>query len=148
VLNASTLKVVHRSLLRPAKPDDPNLRAESLGGESKDVIQSWDDINNDLLDSKYLNTLAPPPIVDPDELIGRTFLMDAQPDCSQFRARIVKMIEDNDYSWKTSRTKLNFSLIPMKMPVRKSSPTINWWTTWQKMTIMTSYGNSSVLFHI
>jgi hypothetical protein len=40
VLNAKTLKVVHRSLLRPAKPDDLNVRAESLGGENKDVNQS------------------------------------------------------------------------------------------------------------
>jgi hypothetical protein len=49
VLNASTLKVVHRSLLGPAKPDYPNLRAESLGEENKDVIQSRDDIDNNLL---------------------------------------------------------------------------------------------------
>jgi hypothetical protein len=90
VLNAKTLKVVHRSLLCPAKPDDLNVRAESLGGENKDVIQSRDDIDNNLPDSKHLNTLTSSPIVDPDELIGRLFLMDAQPDGSQFRARTVK----------------------------------------------------------
>jgi hypothetical protein len=40
VLNATTLKIVYRSLLRPAKLDDPNLCAKSLGVENKDVIQS------------------------------------------------------------------------------------------------------------
>jgi hypothetical protein len=110
VLDASTLKVFHRSLLRPAKPDDPNLRAESLGGEIKYVIQSRDDIDNDLLVSKHLNTLAPPPIVDPDELIGRTFLMDAQPDGSQFCSRNVKMIEDHDYKLETNKDQIKFLL--------------------------------------
>jgi hypothetical protein len=110
VLNASSLKVVHRSLLRPAKPDDPNLRDESLGEVNKDVIQSRDEIDNDLLDSKHHNTLAPPPIVDPDELIGCTFLMDAQPDGSQFRARIVNMIEDHDYKLENNKDQIKFLL--------------------------------------
>jgi hypothetical protein len=40
VLDASNLKLFHRSLLCPAKADDPSLRAKSLGGENIDVIQS------------------------------------------------------------------------------------------------------------
>jgi hypothetical protein len=123
VLQTSTLKVVHRSLLLPAKPDDPNPHAESLGGENKDVIQSRDDIDNNLLDSKHLNTLAPPPIVDPDKLTGLTFLTDAQLDGSPFCACIVKMIEDHDYKLENNKDRINFSLAPMKIPVRKSSPT-------------------------
>jgi hypothetical protein len=38
LLNATTLKVVHRSLLCQAEPDDLNLRAELFGGENKDII--------------------------------------------------------------------------------------------------------------
>jgi hypothetical protein len=111
VLNAKTLKVVHRSLVCPDKSDDLNVRAESLGGEkNKDIIQSRDDIDNNLPDSKHLNTLKPPPIVDPDELIGRTFLMDAHPDSSQFCARIVKMIEDHDYKLENNKDQIKFLL--------------------------------------
>jgi hypothetical protein len=78
VVNAKTLKVVHLSLLRPATPDNINVCAESLGGESNNVIQSRNDIDKELPDPKHLITLTPPPIVNPDTLIGRTFLMDAQ----------------------------------------------------------------------
>jgi hypothetical protein len=110
VLNAKTLKVIHRSLLRPAKPDDLKVRAESLGGENKYVIQSRDDIDNNLPDSKQLNTLTPPPMVDPDEVIGRTFLMDAQPDGSQFRPCIVKMSEDHNYKLENNKDQIKFLL--------------------------------------
>jgi hypothetical protein len=111
VLNNITLKILHHSLLCPANPDDLNVSAESLGGENKDVIQSRDYIDNNLLDSKYLNTLTPPPIVDPDELIRRTFLMDAQPDGSHFRACIVIMIEDHDYKLENNKDQIKFLLI-------------------------------------
>ena len=78
VFNLATMKVLNRSLIRPADTSDPNLRAESLGGESADdinpVIQSrHDDIPKD--DPKQPNTQDskdPPvtPIIDPEELIG------------------------------------------------------------------------------
>jgi hypothetical protein len=65
VLNATTIKVVQCSLLRPAKPDDLNVRAELFGRENKDVIQSRNEIDKDHLDFEHLNTLTPPLIVDP-----------------------------------------------------------------------------------
>jgi hypothetical protein len=37
VFNPSTQKFIHRSLIRPADTSDPNLRVESLGGESEAV---------------------------------------------------------------------------------------------------------------
>jgi hypothetical protein len=55
-------------------------------------------------------TLTPPPIVDPNNLIGRTFLMDAQPDGSQFRARIVKLIEDHNYKLENTKEQIKFLL--------------------------------------
>jgi hypothetical protein len=110
VLNAKTLKVVQHSLLRPARPDDLNVRAESLGGESKDVIQSRVDIDNNLMDPKHPITSTPPTIVDTDKLIGRTFLKDAQPDGNKFRACIVKMIEDHDYKLENNMESIKFLL--------------------------------------
>jgi hypothetical protein len=69
--------------------------------------------------------------------------MDEQPDGQKFCACIVKMIDDHDYNWKTTRNKLNYTLALMKIQVKKSSPTTNCWTTWQKMTKTTMSGNSN-----
>ena len=38
VFNPSTMKVINRSLIRPADSSDSNLRVESLGGENEDAI--------------------------------------------------------------------------------------------------------------
>jgi hypothetical protein len=86
------------------------VHAESLGGGNKDVIQSQDVIDNSLLDPKHLITSTPSTIVDKDELIGRTFLMDAQIDGNQFRDRIVKMIEDLDYKLENNKDHIKFFL--------------------------------------
>ena len=110
VLNPKTLKIVYRSALRPAVTDDVNIRAESLGGEKTDVIQSRDDIDDHLKDPKHLTTLSPTPIVDPDDLVGRTFLLDKQSDGQQSRARIVKMIDDYDYKLDNDKDRIKFLL--------------------------------------
>jgi hypothetical protein len=72
-------------------------------GESNNVILFHDDIDSNLPHPKHLITLTPPPIVDPDNFIGRTFLMDAQPDGNKFCARIVKMIEDHNYKLENNK---------------------------------------------
>jgi hypothetical protein len=133
-LNAKTRKSVHRPLLCLAAPDDLNVRAKLLGGENKDidndlpdpkhlmtltpwlggesnnVILSCNDIDNNLPDPMRLIILTPPPIVDPDNLIGRTFLMDAQPAGNKFCARIVKMIEDHNYKLENNKEQIKFLL--------------------------------------
>ena len=42
------------------------------------------------------NLATPMPIVDPNDLMGRTFLMAPQPDGQCFRAHIVRAIEDHE----------------------------------------------------
>jgi hypothetical protein len=37
----------------------------------------------------------PPPVFNPEDLVGRSFLMDKQADGQQFRGQIVKLIEDH-----------------------------------------------------
>jgi hypothetical protein len=65
---------------------------------------------DNLPDPKHLIALTPLPIVDPDDLIGRTFLMNAQPDGNKFRARSVKMIEDHNYKLENNKEQLKFLL--------------------------------------
>ena len=131
VLNPSTMKVINRSLIRPADPLDPNLRAESLGGESGEdainpVIHSRHD--DTLHDSKQPNTqdsteptVTPipnpeekeptvTPIINPEDLIGRTFLMDKQEDGQQFRARIVKLIDDHTSQLENDKNRIKILL--------------------------------------
>jgi hypothetical protein len=100
--NPSTQKVIHHSLIRPADTSDPNLCVESLGGESEAAITSVIHSRHDdmLQDSKQTRTQdsaesTVPPIINPEELIGRTLLLDKQDDGQQFCARIVKLIDDH-----------------------------------------------------
>ena len=87
------------------------MHAESLCGESPDdvikddVIKSRDDHNP--TDPK-LHTTSP--IIDPEDLIGRTFVMDSQSDGQQSRARIVKLIEDHDYKLENNKDRIKFLL--------------------------------------
>jgi hypothetical protein len=119
VLNPSTLKVIHRSLLRPANTLDPNLRAELLGGEKNEdvtnpVIHSrHDDMLHD--DSKQPNPQdntepTVTPIINPEDLVGHTFLMDKQEDGQQFRARIVKLIEDHTSQLENDKNRIKILL--------------------------------------
>jgi hypothetical protein len=81
-----------------------------LGGESNNVILSRNDNDNHLPDPKHLITLTPAPIVVPNNLIGRTFIMDAQPDGNTSPARIVKMVEDHNYKLKNNKEQIIFLL--------------------------------------
>ena len=107
-----------RSLLRSAlDPAAPNLRADFLAGEttspSPAVQTRWDDSFGDTMvdgiDAPSLMeqpNIIPPddedgeskntrmPIVNPEQLIGRTFLKDL-PDGQRHRSRIVELVEDH-----------------------------------------------------
>ena len=48
------------------------------------------------------------PIFDPEELIGKTFLMDEDKDGNRLRARIVKLVEDHETSVQHNPTRLKF----------------------------------------
>ena len=96
------MKVINCSLIHPADLSDSNLRVESLGGDNEDAITPIIHSRHDgmLQDSKQPNTqdnVEPTvtPIINPEELIRRTFLMGKQDDGQQFCARIVKLIDDH-----------------------------------------------------
>ena len=54
------------------------------------------------------NGEKPSAVFNPEDLVGRTFLLDPQEDGQRFRARIVKLIEDHEESVEENPTKLKF----------------------------------------
>jgi hypothetical protein len=50
----------------------------------------------------------PPPIFNPEDLIGRTFLMDEQEDAQKFRGRIVELLEDHESNLDDNPTRIKF----------------------------------------
>jgi hypothetical protein len=102
-------------LLRPATPTDANLRAGMFGGEQdthnvNPIIKSRHDF--DIMDeSKPTNTAAsasPPPAINPDDLIGRSFLMDKQEYGQQYRGRIFQLIEGHESMVEDNPTRIIF----------------------------------------
>jgi hypothetical protein len=49
-------------------------------------------------------------IVDPQELLGCTFLMDTQEDCQRFRAHIVECISDHESNVRCSDDHVKFQI--------------------------------------
>jgi hypothetical protein len=76
ILTDDTLKVIHRSNVRLAlNPHAKNLQLDPLepGDVATPIVKSrHDSANNDG------EILPPMPVIDPSELIGRTFLMDKE----------------------------------------------------------------------
>ena len=109
ILTDNTEKVIRRSLVRSAlDPSAPNLRADllaSVDGETtppdNPIIRS----NHDAADGS--NRSCPMPITDPDESVGRTFLVD-KGDGQRHRARIVEAIVN--HSAKTEENALKFKV--------------------------------------
>ena len=105
ILSDDSNKVLYRSNIRLA--DDPksvNLREEplSISSDVSPVIQSRHD-------SPTSDHGEPPaPIVDPTELVGRTFLLPPQEDGQRFRARIIRAIGDQENELERSSDRLEF----------------------------------------
>jgi Reverse transcriptase (RNA-dependent DNA polymerase) len=121
ILTDDTQKVIYRSLVRPYSIADPNFRAVMPGGEEDDVIGDPIDpiIKSKTPSSSFANhdittqappSQPPPPVFNPEELIGRTFLMDKQENGEVHRARIVQMIEDHESDVKDNPTMIKFRL--------------------------------------
>jgi hypothetical protein len=92
ILTDDTLKVIHRSNVRSAlNPHAKNLRLDPL--EPGDVAMPIVKSRHDSADDGEI--LPPMPVIDPSELIGRTFLMDKE-DGQQHRARILNVIDEEE----------------------------------------------------
>ena len=126
ILTSDTKHIIYRSLVRPATPADANLRASMFDGEEEThnvidpIIKSKHDYdimdeskpadtptNGETAQKSYRNDI-PSPTFNPDDLIGRSFLMDKQEDGQQFRGRIVQLIEDHESAVKDNPTRIKF----------------------------------------
>jgi hypothetical protein len=113
ILTVDTRKVLYRPQLRPYDTKDLNIRAELLGGEDDStseptpIIKSRSDDRESKQDATNVNAPAPP-VLDPQDLVGRTFLMDKQEDGQQHRAKIVRLIEDFENTVTDNPTRIKF----------------------------------------
>jgi Reverse transcriptase (RNA-dependent DNA polymerase) len=129
ILTADTNKIIYRSLVRPCTDEDPNLRAELACGETLDDDDGGDTEDNDQdphlfkkgvpqvirsrIDdepSQVTSPIGPAPVFNPEDLVGRTFLMDHQDDGQRRRARIVQLLEDHESEVERNPTRIKFLL--------------------------------------
>ncbi len=120
ILHDATQRVILRSQVRPANdPHRPNLRLTDLfDGEppSQITVKSKNDSENSdsqvtlSTESGEVEQLRAPTMVyvDTSDLMGKTFLMDEQPDGTKHRARIVELIEDHNHSHLNSKEHTKF----------------------------------------
>ncbi len=126
ILTSDTHKVIYRSQVRPVDATDANNRAKLLGGEedptknpsqfvrlrsdfSVDGSNQADTVVFDQKDDALKESKPPdPPLFDPEELVGQSFLLDEQEDGQKFRARIVKMIDDHESDLHDNPTRKKF----------------------------------------
>jgi hypothetical protein len=111
VLTADTSQVIYRSLLRPANTDDVNLRASKFAGEpptNNEVVKSRNSPPHIMAESKPADTAPPSPVFNPEDLIGRSFLMDEQPDGQRPRATIIQLLEDHESKLEDNPTRIKF----------------------------------------
>ena len=118
VLTDDTRKVIPRSRLRPANPDEPNLRIEPIDGEEiASLIKSppkypapkppWDNPEN-VDPPQFADAASGYPTFDPDELIGRSFLKAPEEDGTRLRLRIAEKLEDDLHNLEHNPTRLRF----------------------------------------
>ena len=110
VLTDDTKKVLYRSNVRSAlNSKERNLRMDPLGGETKFIVKSRQDqfeddgtktnpqgSKNGETNEEEETNVPKMPVFSPDDIVGRTFLLEPQEDGQRFRARIVRAIKDQD----------------------------------------------------
>jgi hypothetical protein len=115
VLSSESDVIIYHSLLRPATPDAANMRNCMSGGESPTHVGPLKDrspMDKSTLASTItdeINAEPPPsPLFNPEDLTGRTFLMDEQEDGQKFRGLIVELIEDHESKVEDNPTRIKF----------------------------------------
>ena len=107
VLDAETLKIIHRSALRPRTPKNPNRRLVDDGGEedhqpherpTKNPTPDPSDTPTVYIKSRHDDgptSSKPLPEFNPEDLVGRTFLLPPGDNGERLRAKVTrKVVED------------------------------------------------------
>ena len=96
LLDKITLKTIYRSAVRPLTKSNPNHRLTEDGGEVRTSKQPSCNISTvfirsrqDDADPSHIKTM---PEFDPDDLIGRTFLLPPQESGERLRAKVTKEV--------------------------------------------------------
>jgi hypothetical protein len=124
ILTDDTRQIIHRSNIRSvADPNARNLRLDPLNDKPPEVIQSLRKASpaSDHGEDFSLHSMEPTDesperpstgddmvIVNPQELLGCTFLMDTQEDGQRFRAHIVECISDHESNVRRSDDHVKF----------------------------------------
>jgi hypothetical protein len=117
VLNDETDKVINRSVLRPADPNDCNLCAELLSEKDVNTVPITNSREHDDTIQKADQPTTPSAhhsstaqLSDAEDLIGRTFLLDKREDGQRLRARIFKLIDDHSSNIHDNKKRMKFLL--------------------------------------
>jgi hypothetical protein len=113
ILMDNTRKIIYRANIRSVlDPDSRNLCMEPLNDDKvlAPIIKSRHDSDPvDSPDHGEENDLTMPmPVVDPNDLVGCTFLMPPQEDGQRFHARIVRAIEDHERNLAKDEDRIHF----------------------------------------
>ena len=105
ILTQDTNKVIYHSQVHPFSMHDPNLCADLLCGEDDPpsvcapIIKSCHvPEDGETKQTTTPDSTSPAPVFNPEDLVGRTFLLDKQEDGQRFHARIVQLVEDHKSS--------------------------------------------------
>ena len=105
ILTEDTHMVIPRSAVRPVTVEDPNMRSMPQGGEDENrdepILKSVADLKQPTEDPCTMEL----PSFSPEDLLGVTFLRDAEEDGRVLRAKIVREIKKKDSETKTELLK-------------------------------------------
>jgi hypothetical protein len=94
--------------------DDANLRASMFAGEPdthNEVVKSRNSTPHTMDESKPVDTTSPSQVLNPQDLIGQSFLMDKQSDGQRpTRATITQLLEDHESKLEDNPTRIKFKL--------------------------------------
>ena len=96
LLDKITQKIIHRSAVRPLTKSNPNHRLTEDGGEASTSKQPSSKVPTVFIRSRQDDAdpshIKPMPEFDPDDLIGRTFLLPPQENGERLRAKVTKKV--------------------------------------------------------
>jgi Reverse transcriptase (RNA-dependent DNA polymerase) len=122
ILTSDTKKLIFRSQVRPYDSEAPNYRADVSGGEDSPIVDpviksrhvlspsdNGETIQDDAVTGEVeYDVDVCPPVFNPEDLIGRTFLMDSKEDGQRLRARVVQLIQDHESDLDSNPTRTKF----------------------------------------
>ena len=111
ILTDDTNKILFRSNIRTAcDPSSQNLRETPLNDSFVPIVKSIHDSNSSSAPDHGEPSTVQMPIIDVNELVGRTFLLPPEPDGQRFRARILRSIDDHENNLEKERMKFLCSI--------------------------------------